>query len=504
MFRRVARAVICVLALTSCGGGDDDDPNKDTSLVKQAGRFLDVEGLGFQSGATKGVTGSAGQFLYEATHTDCKSRPVNGCDPTPTIAATTFQLMSDVALPGGGVPQLGTFPTLLDPADDDDSALAPYATWLVSPFSVSDDPVVQRNVELVLAMADADGNPANGVQIPAVVSQGSFGGSVNWSSTDPRSDLAPLQGRIRELDPAAPHNWPADDEQITDHFGLVWNCGLVGRYSATLTEPKFRDTNNIEKKFSGTLQSIVTPTGVLGSLVFGTKPWTFDGFFRISGALARDASVLASTTQFVDDGQFAPLTLNPVDVTTTIQFKGVPRGPEPTTGAQPAGTTGSWSGGGYGGGLVSRATRLEMSSETQIEGSSQKIAQPFTPLYRFIPAPIWIKKPANYGGDEVEEYVWQIEINDTGKVMAGLAQLDSALPVTKPALSDLSAGGALSIALDEKDTTTPYEFRFDGAFDAATITLAGTFVAWDGSGITWDATTPLVGCTTRGSRPERP
>src|SRR5205823_6305621 len=155
----------------------------------QPGRFIDVQGLGVSAGKTTGTTGPAGEFQYEVTFTQVKngdgSQDVYGTNPV------TFYLLSDVPLPGAGSPPLPQ--TTFGYGSQSNFNSTQYQVLYMAPYTVSTDPTVQKNVMLALLMADADGDPTNGIQIPDAVSKAKLGGTVNWSSADPRTDLAPLQ-----------------------------------------------------------------------------------------------------------------------------------------------------------------------------------------------------------------------------------------------------------------------------------------------------------------------
>src|SRR6266702_727145 len=99
---RLLAVAACTVMMASCGGKGDDNPFPWVS--KQAGRFIDVQGLGVSSGKTTGTTGPAGEFQYEVTFTEIKngdsSHDEYGTNPL------TFYLLSDVPLPGAGGPPL--------------------------------------------------------------------------------------------------------------------------------------------------------------------------------------------------------------------------------------------------------------------------------------------------------------------------------------------------------------------------------------------------------------
>jgi hypothetical protein len=493
----IAGAVLA--SLSGCGddgGGHDKGPAETDTVTKHSGRFLDVEGLAYSSGLTTGTTEAAGEFQYEVTEHVCLTDDApKDCRYKLTTAPVSFHLLRDVELWSGPLTSpTGSAPHCLGPV-----SCHHRVTRFVSTRTVSDDPVVQRNVGLVLEMTDADGNPDNGIQIPAAVRDGTFGGdTVNWSSTgDPRIDFATLRDRVRQLDPSGSHEWPATDDKAAAHFEPVWNCAMTGRYTGSyggFNAPRYTDTNGLQKILSGKYALIVLPTGTVAQrAMFSDAPWQFTrGVFRFSGALQPGAPAFALTSeQYVDGGRLAPVS-NPSDVTlqTNILLEGS---------GYPTVTWGD-DGGQYGG-QTAEGSRAELGRGTNPNGNSeQRDPQPMNAVYRFGVYPIWLStRHTTFPGD-FREMHWQLDIDSKGKVWGSLSNIEWPSD-TNPVAATLGASNGITIentATEENRLPKPYEWRFDGHFDEVTGQVTGTWNAYDGTTIVWDSTHPLQACTTRG------
>jgi hypothetical protein len=456
-----------VLLLHACGGPEAHSD----FVIKQPARFVGVVGLPYQSGANSGTTDSAGNFDLEVTVPTC-----NNCQRV--ASGVTFNLMKDVPLPGAGTAP--TLPPLLSGASYAINAQELHDTLYLSAYTVSADPIVQKNVMLALAIVDADGDPTNGIQIPAAVANGTFGSTVPWSSTNPTVDFAEFVAKVQALDPSGKHNFPTDSTVLTAHFAATWSCALTGRLSGQLNNPMFTNTSGSPQSFLGSWAAAVTPTGVLGRLSFSAAPFQFDGQFRFSGPLQAAQLSTATTTsvQYVDGGQFAPQTspqLTP-PLSAQISFTGT------------ATATGTWTGDTYSGGQLQGGVRQESSTNN----NNTTVYQPFTgSTYRFLQYPIW-----NKTGDQVFHLEADpVHADGTHTVWAYVALLD-AKPVTNPPTGTIAANNTLSIQQTNTNVPTGYDWKFDGTYNPIGPSWTGTLSLSDGTIQQWGLMDPWMGCGT--------
>jgi len=467
-----------VLVLSACGGHSDG--NKPI-LVKQPGRFIDVQGLAFQSGQTTGVTGSAGEFSWELTVPTCSDN-TPACQEKRPSGPTTFYVMKDVALPGDASPYV--LPSLINGAYNEPEAL--FKTVFASADSLSSDPVVRANIKAVLLMMDADGNPANGIQIPTAVVNATFGSTVNWNSTDPTTDFAPLLAQVRSLDPSGTHNWPASAAAVNSHFDPRWTCAMVSSYTTTMSGPTFTNTDGFTQTFQATLAWAVMPTGATGKLQFSSMPYAFGGEFRFTTAPVQPGptpTIAATADQYPDAGEFAPLVSPqlspPLSLTASIDGVG--------------NVTGTWAGGGYTGAAVNQYSmdaRLEMSNNN----GNKTQAQPFTTAkYSFLLYPIYL----TYNTTVVVK-AFHLQIDAVGNIWAYLSDSTDSSAVGTPIMTKMGDGNTINIANKSNSTHSyngGYEWQLIGTFDQNTTTISGTLSFDNGSSLLFTAPTAMPGCS---------
>lgn len=498
---RLLAVAACTVMMASCGGKGDDNPFPWVS--KQAGRFIDVQGLGVSSGKTTGTTGPAGEFQYEVTFTQIKngdsSHDEYGTNPL------TFYLLSDVPLPGAGGPPLPE--TTFGYGSQSNFNSTQYQMLYMSPYTVSTDQTVQKNVMLALLMADADGDPTNGIQIPDAVSKAKLGGTVNWYSADPRTDLAPLRAAIKAADPSGTHEWPADDAAAAAHWHPVWSCALSGRYSGNVNDPNYTDTDGAQKTFQGSWTLFAMPTNSVGRLTFSTAPYTFDGEFRLTASSMQPGPIVPLTsTQYVDTGEYAPQSTPQVPVALNAALGLTPVDPQNLSYTVPV--TGSWNGGGYSAGKISQGKRTDICLNTNTHDDTDDPSKvtgdchPFVAKYKFLLFPVYIQQ-LNYDGTlrGVNSYVLHVEIDQTGKkALVYFEDQASTSAVSYPVVGTLDAANNLNVQLASKTFPTGYTWKFAGTFHPETASFTnGELDYGDGTHVVFDTTTPLVGCSTVGT-----
>ena len=152
MSKRIVGAALATLAVAgaiACGGSSSSSPAAGHPTA--AGRFIDgpVGGLHFTSGSTSGTTAADGSFTYEV------GQPV-----TFTLGGITFGTVN-----GKGI---------VTPVD-----LVPTA----NPVVPESDPKVLRIAQLLLTV-DADGDPSNGISVPAAVQAAAAGKTFDFTSSE--------------------------------------------------------------------------------------------------------------------------------------------------------------------------------------------------------------------------------------------------------------------------------------------------------------------------------
>jgi hypothetical protein len=310
---------------------------------------------------------------------------------------------------------------------------------------------------LVLAMADSDGDPTNGIQLSTAVTSATLGSPVNWNSTNQTTDFAPLQAAVRAADGRS-HNWPAD-AAVTAHFGPRWSCALVGRYAGSISGPTYTDTNGLSQTFSGGWYIAVTPTGVVGDSGI-TGPYVFDGDFRSTGPLQPGAPSTATLTavQYVDQGEYAPQVGSPVipAVTQTFTIDGF-------------GTIGgTWSGGGYSGGQLTFGKRTDMARNN---GGATRY-QPFsTAVYRFTVYPLHAIATYPNGNSIASIYEVHLEIDNSSPRNVWMYLSNTTGALTDPPSATLASDNSFTVQSGSNDAV---QFSFSGTFDPTAVTLTGS------------------------------
>lgn len=182
----IAGVLLCSL-LTACGGGGDGNttsPQRPTNVqspdVILTGRFVDapVEGLGYSTPTQNGTTSANGAFLYQAgeTVTFRVGDVIIGQAPG-------AELVTPFSLTGAPAP--------LSLSETNHAVRAinlnrQAGNAQVTPLEIA------TNIALFLQTLDEDGDPANGIKLPAAVSGLTAGTGINFAQRMDafRSDFA--------------------------------------------------------------------------------------------------------------------------------------------------------------------------------------------------------------------------------------------------------------------------------------------------------------------------
>jgi len=523
-FSTIATVSALAVLVNGCKKHDNDN-GIHTTL--QAGRFIDVQGLTACSGKTCGVTGALGEFQYEIT-VNFKTQ-VKTDETTPKATPTTFNISKDLALPSP--------PPLVTQLTQDSGAYGTqfdtdrHLMWYVSPFTASADPIVQRNIMLVLLMVDHDGDPTNGIQIADAVRTGTLGVSIDWSSSNPRTDYAALQVAVIAADPSGTHEWAATDDAALSHFTPVWQCALSGVYNGSVGSvsngtydgnqqtqqvwsPTFTDTDGAVKVFTGGWNLITMPSMSVGGLVWTTAPFTFHGFFTLNGGALQGGTAptaTLSTTQYVDAGEFAPKTTAQIPFSLQMQLGQYNDAASQSDIIHPV--TGGWSGGGFTGGEVTSGSRARTdfcyntntSNNTTTDQNVHPDCQAFAARYKFAYYPVWIQSRNTNNGQVLgaDPFVFRIEIGNNDLVMASFNKIDevdsSVGTLTRyPLMVQMDANNG--ITLTKPVSASPgYQWQFKGTLNRYPLGITGELYHYDGTHVVFDQSTNVIqACSTVG------
>jgi hypothetical protein len=243
---------------------------------------------------------------------------------------------------------------------------------------------------------------------------------------------------------------------------------MSGRYTGSVKGSQFTDTSGKTQSFAGAWKGVVMPPfgAFVGALTFSTRPDSYRGEFRFSGpGLEAGASPTATSTsvQYVDSGQYATQVSPqmPLGVIGTFNGGGTP--------------TGTW-------------TSADGSSGT-FDG--KRAGTTFEGNYRFMQYPIYVKHPSYASNGVIFQEVLDVELDASGQ-SGGYLEEPGSPEKTSPAKGTLNPDNTVSIKETYSDGTV--RWKFDGVFDPATVTLTGTFDAYDGTHLVFDSTNPIAGC----------
>jgi len=293
-----------------------------------------------------------------------------------------------------------------------------------------------------------------------------FGLTVNWSAADLPTEVASLQGQLRSLD-GGTHELPSADAAAA-HADPAWNCAMLGRYTGNVKGSQFTDTSGKPQMFAGTWKGVVLPPSgeFVGALTFSTRPDSYRGEFRFSGGeLQAGASPTATSTsvQYVDSGQYATQISPQMPLSVTGSFNG---------GGTP---TGTWTG-------------ADGSSGT-FDGN--RAGTTFEGNYRFMLYPIYVKHPSYATNGVIFQEVLDVELDASGN-SGGYLEEPGSPEKTSPGKGTLNPDNTVSVKETYSDGTV--RWKFDGVFDPATVTLTGTFDAYDGTHLVFDSKNRIEGC----------
>ena len=196
MKRRIlssASVALAAMALSACGGSDSSDPVVPPGTV--SGQVVDsvVVGLGYQCGSTVSVTDAEGRFYCTAGRT---VRFFLGDVSLGTVSARSDLVVTPAMLAGEGNLNLAT---------------------------------------LLLAL-DEDGDPGNGLQMPADVDTWFDGQSIDFTNDSEFTDEGPVDNLVEQIVGDVDNDLP-DSNTVADHLRQSAREIVSGLYIGTFTEP---------------------------------------------------------------------------------------------------------------------------------------------------------------------------------------------------------------------------------------------------------------------------